>query len=94
MIDQPEALQHHADDERRLLHRELPADARALAVAERFVRVDRARALALGCEIVRLEDLGALAPHGRIAMKRGQQHDDLRARLDRVFSADHLVLVR
>ena len=41
-IDQLEALQDHADRERRLVHRKAAADAGALAVAERLPGVDRA----------------------------------------------------
>ena len=58
-IDQLEALQDHADRERRLVHRKAAADAGALAVAERLPGVDRTRRLSLASEIIGIERVGA-----------------------------------
>ena len=50
VIEQLEALQHHADHQRRFLHGELAADAGALAVAPRLEGVRRARGFGLAAE--------------------------------------------
>ena len=47
VVDQPEALQDHAEREHRLLQRELAPDAGALPVAERLEGVGRQRAFGL-----------------------------------------------
>src|SRR5260370_24843521 len=69
MIDQFEALQDHADRERRLMHRKAAADAGALAVAERLPGVDRTRRLGFAAEILRVEGVGIGPPDAWVAMQ-------------------------
>ena len=94
VIDQFEALDHHAEREHRFLQGELPADAGALAVSERLEGVGRARALGLACEVVGVELVGVLAPDALVTMQRERMHDDHVLFVDRVFAADGRVLFR
>ena len=94
MIDQPEALQDHAQHERRFGHGELPADAGALAVPERLEGMARHFGLALGREIVGVEDFGLRSPDRLVAMEHRRQHRHEGALAQLVFPADRLVLVR
>ena len=73
-VDQLEALQDHADRERRLVHGKAAADAGALAVAERLPGVDRTRRLGLAAEIFRIEGVGIRSPDAGIAVQRHHQH--------------------
>ncbi len=93
VVHQLEPLQDHAEHERRLDEGELAADAGPLAVAERLVGVGRAPLLGLAREVVRIEDLGALAPHRGIAVEHGREHHDLVRLLHPVRPADRGVLV-
>ncbi len=75
-VDQLEALEQHAHDERRLLQRELAPDTGALAIAKRFVDVGWSVVLRLAREAVRVERLGGVAPHRRVPMQHGGQDQD------------------
>ena len=93
MIDETETLQEHADDERGFLHRELHADAAALAIAERLERIRRTRGFGGAREILRIEDLRARAPSDRVAVQHRRQHHHLRPRFETVLAPEHLVAV-
>ncbi len=62
VVDQLEPLQDHAEDQRRLLHRELASDAGALAVAEGLVGVNGPCRDSLSAEVIRIELLSVLTP--------------------------------
>src|SRR5205823_14103350 len=89
-----EALQDHAEHQGRLLHGELAADTGALPVAERLVGVRGPRPLGVAAEVVRVEDLRALAPHRLVAMEHGDEDEDLAALLQPVQAAEARVPVR
>ena len=93
-VDQLEALQDHADRERRLVHRKAAPDAGALAVAERLPGVDRALGLGLAAEILGIEGIRVRTPDAGIAMQRHYEHRDKRVLFQLVFAADRLVLKR
>src|SRR6185312_3528352 len=93
-IDQLEALQDHADRERRLVHRKTAADAGALAVAERFPGVDRSLGLGLTAEILWIEGIRVRTPDTGIAMQRHHQHRHKSVLLQLVLAADGFVLER
>ena len=93
-VDQLEALQDHADRERRLVHRKAAADAGALAVAERLPGVDRALGLGLAAEILRIERIRVRTPDAGVAVQRHHQHRDEGVLLQLVLAADGLVLER
>src|SRR6185437_9063996 len=92
-VDQFEALQDHADRQRRLVHGKAAADAGALAVAERLPGVDRARRLRLAAEILGVERIGVRAPDRGVAVQRGHQDGDEGVLPELVLAAaDGLVL--
>ena len=93
-IDQLEALQDHADGKRRLMHGKTPADAGALAVAERLPGVDRPFRFGLGGEIPGIEHVRVRAPDAGIAVQGHHQHGDEGTLLQLVLAADGLVLER
>ena len=93
VVDQAEALQDQAQHQGRLGHGELPADAGALAVAERLVGVRRHLGLAVGREVLGIEHFGARSPNGLVAMQHRRQHGDEGAFAQLVFPADRLVLI-
>src|ERR1700724_1754550 len=68
------------------------ADAGALAVAEWLPGIDRTRGFGFGAEVLRVEGFGVRSPDRRIAVQRHQVHQNERALLEFVFSADDLVL--
>ncbi len=78
VIDQLEPLQDHAQNQRRLLHRELTSDTGALAVAEGLVGVDRPRRDGLAGEVVRIELFRVLAPDRLVAVEhQGKDRDEV-----------------
>ena len=89
-----EALQNHRQHQDRLLNGELAADAGALSVAERLVGRCRAGRFRLGAEMFGIEGIGIIAPDRRVAVERRDQDGRKRALGDRIFPAQHLVLVR
>ena len=94
-IEQLEALQDHADRQRRLVHRKTAADAGALAVAERLPGVDRALGLGLAAEIFGIEHVRVRTPDARVAVQRHHQHSDERVLSQLVFAAaERFVLQR
>jgi hypothetical protein len=93
-VDQPEALQDHADRQRRLMHGKAAADAGALTVAERLPGVDRTRRLRLAGKILGIEGIRVGAPHRGITVKRHHQDRDELVLLQSVFAADGLILKR
>ncbi len=93
-IHQLEALQDHADRQRRLMHRKATPDTGALAVAERLPGVDRTLGFRLGTEVLRIERVGIRSPHAGISVQRHDQDGHKSVFLQLVFAADGLVLER
>ncbi len=93
-VDKLEALQQHGQDQRRLLQRELAADARALPGAEGLVGVGRNFRPVLGAEAVGVKRLGVVAPDFWIAVQHPGQHDDRAVRLHLILAAENGVLIR
>src|SRR6202035_3965542 len=93
-VEQLEALQDHADGERRLVHRKAAADAGALAVAERLPGIDGALGFGLAAEILRIERVRVWSPHAGIAVQRQRKDQNKRVLPELVFTADGLVLER
>jgi hypothetical protein len=94
VVDQLEALQDHADRERRLVHRETTPDAGALAIAERLPGVDRALGLGLTAEILRIERVRVRAPHRRVAMQCQHKDQNKCVLPEFVLSANGLIVKR
>src|SRR5262249_57465075 len=77
------------------MHRKAPADAGALAVAERLPCVDGTPGFGFAAEIVRVESVGIGSPHAGITVQRGHQDGDEGALPELVFAAANaLVLER
>ena len=93
-VDKLEALQQHGQDERRLLQRELAADAGALPSAEGLIGVGRNLRPVLGAEAVGVKGLGIVAPDFWIAVQHPGEHHDGAVRLDLILAAEDGVLVR
>jgi cytochrome P450/NADPH-cytochrome P450 reductase len=87
-------VRRRADRERRLVHGEAPADAGALAVAERLPGVDRALGLGLAAEIFRIEGVRVRTPDAGIAVQRHHQDGDEGVLPQFVFATNRLVLKR
>ena len=94
VIEELEPLQDHAEDQRRLLHGELPSDTGALAVAERLEGPGRPLRHRLAGKVLGIERLRVLAPHALVAVEHQRQQRDEGSGLHLVSAADHLVLVR
>ena len=93
-VDQLEALQDHADRERRLMHRKAAPDTGALTVAERLPGIDGPRGLSLAAEVFRIERVRVRSPHRRVAMQCQRKHQNKHVLLELVFATDGLVLQR
>ncbi len=95
VVDQPEALQDHAERKRGLMHGEAAADAGALAVAERLPGIERPPGLRLTAEILGVEGIGVRSPDRGISVQRRHQDGGERALPELVLAAaDGLVLER
>ena len=88
-----ELLQDHGERHLRLDHRELPPDARALAIAERLVGVRVPRGFRLRQPAVDVELL-RIGPHAGIAVQAGCEDVDRAILAQMPFTADHLILER
>ena len=93
-VDKLEALQQHGQDERRLLQRELAADAGALPGPEGLIGVGRNLRPVLGAEAVGVKRLGIVAPDFWVAVQHPGEHHDGAARLNLILAAEDGVLVR
>jgi hypothetical protein len=88
VVDELEALQQHAEHQRRLLQRELAPDARPLPRSERLVRVGRQGVAASRLEMVRVEVLGVRAPDILESVQHRGQRDDRLTGFERAPPAD------